>query len=427
MSIFGAMTPRRARQLWYAPVLGTATALMMVRLLALPKILDVTNFARLSVVFLVSSTFVMLACLGLQALLQRDMPILFVQGRERAARILLVQCVLVAYACAAVAMLGAVALPVNVGSPAALLALGLVHGLSQQLFMLASVESRSRGEPLRFAMQSLTRSLLIIAAGLATAFATKSAAGVPVAEAIVSLMIAHRILWQTVADTRPATYGLMQLALRRLPKLDWRAAFVLLLVSLLGFALANADRWAAASLLRLDAFANYAFAGSVLAIGASLQALLNASVYPMLARLYARSGEPACYALCSRLSLAMLAAALLLAVPAYYALSEAVRRWYPAYAMAIALLPPFLLVAAFRVSDFWSSYMMITGYQDKLLKTNVLAGAAGALVWALATRPWDASPQTPQQLALLAAALCVSGYAAVALVSLRCSRAKVRG
>jgi hypothetical protein len=95
--------------------------------------------------------------------------------------------------------------------------------------------------------------------------------------------------------------------------------------------------------------------------------------------------------------------------------------------MAIVLLPPFLLVAAFRVSDFWSSYMMITGYQDKLLKTNVLAGAAGALVWALATRPWDASPQTPQQLALLAAALCVSGYAAVALVSLRCSRAKVRG
>src|SRR5438094_432985 len=128
---FGAMTPRSARQLWYAPVLALATALMMVRLFALARLLDIPNFAQLSAALLVSTTFTMLGCLGLQSLLQRDMPIMFVRGRERAARVLLAQSVVVAYASALVAMLAAFVVPLDFGSPANLVVLGIVHGLSQ--------------------------------------------------------------------------------------------------------------------------------------------------------------------------------------------------------------------------------------------------------------------------------------------------------
>src|SRR5688572_29095745 len=106
MSI-GPLTPRRARQLWYAPVLAVATALMMLRLFALAALLDIPNFAQVGVGLLVSSTFTMLACLGLQSVLQRDMPVMFVRGRERAARVLLAQCVVAAYASAAVAVAAA--------------------------------------------------------------------------------------------------------------------------------------------------------------------------------------------------------------------------------------------------------------------------------------------------------------------------------
>src|SRR3954471_9310997 len=138
---FGALTPRRARQLWYAPVLAAATALMMVRLLAFARVMDLPGFAQISAALLVSSTFTTLGCFGLQSLLQRDMPVLFVRGREWAARVLLAQSVAVAYASALVAMLTAYAAPFDFGSPANLVALGVVHGLSQQLFILASVES----------------------------------------------------------------------------------------------------------------------------------------------------------------------------------------------------------------------------------------------------------------------------------------------
>jgi O-antigen/teichoic acid export membrane protein len=412
--MFGEMTPRRARQLWYAPVLALATALMMLRLFALARLLDIPNFAQLSAALLVSTTFTMLGCLGLQSLLQRDMPVMFVRGRERAARVLLAQSVLVAYASAVVAMLAAFVVPLDFGSPANLVALGIVHGLSQQLFVVASVESRSRGEPLRFAVQSLVRSLIIVAAGLATARVTRSAPAVVVAEALVSLVLAHGLMWGTVV------VATLRIALDRVKRIDWHAAWVLLLVSLLAFALTYADRWGAASVLGAHDFANYAFAGTVLAIGLSAQSLVNASVFPMLARLYAREGQRACFVLCSRLSLIALVGGLVLAVPAYFVLDWAVRRWYPAYDVALALLAPFLLVAAFRVSDFWSSYMMITGFQGRLLKTNLLAGAAAAALWALLARPWAGAG--PAQFAMLAVLLAVIGYAAVVFASWRCSR-----
>jgi O-antigen/teichoic acid export membrane protein len=412
--MFGEMTPRRARQLWYAPVLALATALMMLRLFALARLLDIPNFAQLSAALLVSTTFTMLGCLGLQSLLQRDMPVMLVRGRERAARVLLAQSVLVAYASAVVAMLAAFVVPLDFGSPANLVALGIVHGLSQQLFVVASVESRSRGEPLRFAVQSLVRSLIIVAAGLATARVTRSAPAVVVAEALVSLALAHGLMWGTVVAAT------LRIALDRVKRIDWHAAWVLLLVSLLAFALTYADRWGAASVLGAHDFANYAFAGTVLAIGLSAQSLVNASVFPMLARLYAREGQRACFVLCSRLSLIALVGGLVLAVPAYFVLDWAVRRWYPAYDVALALLAPFLLVAAFRVSDFWSSYMMITGFQGRLLKTNLLAGAAAAALWALLARPWAGAG--PAQFAMLAVLLAVIGYAAVVFASWRCSR-----
>jgi hypothetical protein len=79
---------------------------------------------------------------------------------------------------------------------------------------------------------------------------------------------------------------------------------------------------------------------------------------------------------------------------------------------------PFLVVAAFRVSDFWSSYLMIVGFQGRLLRTNLVAGAAAAIAWLLAA----GREGTPQAFAWLAVALAVAGYAAVAAAAWRTSR-----
>ncbi len=413
MKALGEFTPRRLRQLWYVPVLAAATGLMMVRLLVLARLLDVTVFAVLGLALLVSSTVGMVACFGLQSLLQRDMPVMFVRGREQAARVLLGQSLLAAYAVAALAVPLALLWSPPGRAEAGAVVLGVLHGLAQQLFVLATVESRSRGEPLRFALQSLARSFGVVACGLAVAAGTGSAEWVVLAEAAVSLLLAHQLVARTFAGARAGLPGTLALAVRRRARLDWRAALTLLLVSLVGFLVANADRWAAAASLDLSDFGAYAFAGTLLTMGVALQAMLNASVYPMLARLHAREGAAACFSLAARLSLGLLGAALVASVPLYFLCAKAIRAWYPAYAPAIDLLPPFLFVASLRVSDFWSSYLMIVGLHDRLLRVNVAAGAVAALAWAAAVRPWQSAPDAADFAALLALLGLVT-YAAVA-------------
>lgn len=148
-----ALSPHRLRQLWYAPVLGLAMGLMMVRTLVMAKLLSVPSFAQYSGGLLVSSTFCMLGCLGLQSLLQREMPVQIVWHRERAAVVLLMQCLIVTTGCAIIGLLLVAAGFSVAGLTSNFLAIGIFHGLSQQVFLIATVESRSRGESLYFARQ----------------------------------------------------------------------------------------------------------------------------------------------------------------------------------------------------------------------------------------------------------------------------------
>src|SRR5690606_1170224 len=52
---------------------------------------------------------------------------------------------------------------------------GILHGLSQQLFLVVTTESRSARETSRYSMQSLVRAILIIGLAVPVAMATGSA------------------------------------------------------------------------------------------------------------------------------------------------------------------------------------------------------------------------------------------------------------
>ena len=105
-----------------------------------------------------------------------------------------------------------------------------------------------------------------------------------------------------------------------------------------------------------------------------------------------------------------------------YLLGYGVRRWYPQFDDAIVLLPLFLGIGVLRVSDFWSSFLLITGLEERLLRVNVAAALTGALAWALVVRPWSGETIAAAQVGWLAALLTLSAYAATAAVSLRARR-----
>lgn len=417
MSAFQAVTPRQLRQLWYLPLLAAAMAMMMARVLLMARLLDVPGFARYSAGLLVATTFVMLGCLGLFALFQRDMPVMLARGRSRRAMVRMMQCLLLAGALAGALIV--LALPLGGAEFSAdVIGWGLATGLSQQVFLLATTESRSHGEPVRYAWQNLWRAVAILGASGAAAAASGSAAWALAAEAIVSLALSAAIV---AAASRRAAIRVRVLAgaaARGWRRLPWRAALVFLALSLATASLMQVDRWLSASLLGTEAFAQYAFAGVAVLIAGAVQSMVNASVYPMIARRYALAGRAVAFALGARVSLAVLAASLLLCLPAYALAAFAIGRWYPAYLPALALLPVLLPVCAARVSDFWSSYLAITGHERKLLALNLAVGALGCAAWAtaMASRAGAAAPQ-PVDFAWLALVLAAGSHVTAAIVA----------
>ena len=411
---FPSLSPRRLRQLWYVPLLVLAMALMMLRMLVMARLVDVPTFAEFSGGMLVSATFCMLGCLGLQSMLQREWPVNLVRRQELRALVRAAQCAIVAAACCALGLLAAgLGLKVAGMSPA-LLAVGLLSGLSQQLFLIATVESRSRGEALRFSLQNLLRAVAALGLSVLVAVTTGSALAALAVDALVTIALSAGYFQRSLAHVKWSALAVGVLALRRLRRVQWRSALTLMVVMVVGFALLNADRWVASEVLGTIGFAHYSFAWIVLSIAQSAQVVINASMYPMLARRFAEHGRGVAFRVCLRACVALLVLGAVAAVPLGLLLDFSVRRWYPQFVDATALLPIFLAIAVLRVSDFWSSFLLITGFESRLLRLNVAVAIGGAIVWALIVRPGTGTALSPTEVAGLAAVFTLGAYAAAA-------------
>lgn len=411
---FRLRTLHRLRHLWYAPVLALGMGLMMVRLLIMARILDLPGYALYSAGLLVSSSFLMLGCLGLQSLLQRDLPMLIVRRREQAGGVLLMQSVLVASICAAIGAVVVVLSELSLaGLTPMLLVTALIHGLSLQLFLVATIESRSRGESLRFANQNLIRALFLLVAGSAVAASGLGATMVLITESVLSLLLAIWLFRKQFDAIPMRLIAALSLAWRRFPLIPWHSALALLAVASFGFLASNADRWFAAQQLTVSAFAQYSFAWTVLMVAQSLQVVVNAFLFPLLARCFAIRGGGIAYLTTVKASLSLLGFGTLMAVPLWVLLDYFIGRWFVAYQDASSLLPVFLVIAVLRLSDFWSSYLLVIGHETRLLALNVLSASLAIVIWLLSIRV-DPNLIQIKQVALLALLLATISYAVVA-------------
>jgi O-antigen/teichoic acid export membrane protein len=408
------LTSHRLRQLWYAPVLALALGLMMVRVLIMARILDLSAFATYSAGLLVSSSFLMLGCLGLQSLLQREFPMLIVHRREFAGGVLTMQCGLVATACLAIGVAAVTLIDMSLaGLSPLLLVIALMHGLSLQLFLVATVESRSRRQPLRFANQNLFRALVLIFAGTTVAASGLGAAAVLVTEAMSSLILTAWLFRKQFSAVPLRPTAAIALAWRRFPRIPWRSALALLAVAFSSFIVTYADRWFAAQQLSVSAFAQYSFAWTVLMVAQSVQGLINTSLFPWLARSFAMRGGAIAYSATLKASLFLFAGGALMFLPLWALLDYSIAKWFSSYQEARSLIPVFLVIALFRLSDFWSSYLLVIGQEARLLILNFLSASVAALLWILWV--WlDKAVLQISQVALLAFLLTAVGYTVAA-------------
>lgn len=368
-------------QAWYVPILAISMGLMMLRPLVMARLFNTEEFAVYSAGLLISSTFCMLGCLGIQPMLQRKMPMHLMSGKEFASIVLLIQGAFIAIVTAlSFSSLGFSGLSIT-GMNSEGFAISMFHGLSQQLFVLATIESRSRGEPLRFSFQYLIRAGLVATGASIVAFYTLSPLITLFVEALLSIGVAYLIMVRVVSRNSTSVIYLIISAVRTMRKIRWREAFALMAVMVIGFTLVNIDRWLAATWLSAQQFAWYAFAWILLAISQSAHSIINSSVYPSLARRYVLKGRPSSFMLAAKVSFSLLIVAILFILPAYYFMKVLILNWFSDYFVSIKLIPIFLALALVRLTDFWSSYLVIIGKERLLLTINVAVGSIVFIVW----------------------------------------------
>lgn len=363
----------------YVPILACAMGIMFARTLLAARVLDVPEFGLFSVGMLLSNSFCMLGCLGFYLLLQRDLPKLIAKRRRLRGAVMLRQTLLLAiagFACL---------LPLSfVGffsvSPM-FFAVSLFNGLAQQIFLVVTLQSRSEGQSIRFAVENFGRALAAFVIIGLSGMLSEDAAVMLLAEAVITFAISTEIFSVLCRQGGLSSVALWVVAARGLVKVRWATPLTLLATGVVGFVMLNGDRWLAAALLGHDQFALYAFAGIVLLLAQSVQSMINVSVFPHLAQSYAISGKIATGRKALRYSMIVLVSSFCLSLPVYWLTGQAIDVLFPSYGMSMQFLGWFLLIASLRMADFLTSFLIIAGNEACLLAINVGAVGFSVLVW----------------------------------------------
>lgn len=416
-----SLLPANTAQLWYVPIATLAMALMFARLLIYAAQMATPEYASLSAGFLVSGLLAMLASLGLQPLAQRELPGMLVRRRSRAAVVLLTQAILVSFA---LTVLGIVATAAGAPWPAldpATAVIAFLHGLAQQVFLLCTVESRSRGSAVQFGWQSLARAVIILGSGWLAAWQMHGAMATLAAEGIACGFVDAFLLKGIFERGHLKMWMGIRLAMRRVHGQRWSAALVMLMAGMMSYVATNVDRWLAGSMLDREAFAAYSFGWVVLLAGMQAQVIVNSAAFPWLARRAATRGHSSALGSSAALSILVMVCAALVAVPGTLAARVVVEQHWPGFVASIDLIPVFALCAVLRLGEFWSSYLLVAGHERALLRVTLGASVVASLAWWLAFGRYS-QPMTAYHMAMLPLFLTLATYVASVLASLLMAR-----
>jgi len=399
----GGLTRRRLKAAIYVPILGLGMALTMVRVLVYARILSNQAFAELNLVLIISTISMTFVGFGLFSDLQRKMPI---DLQRHAVALAVARLVLAIAGTLAVASVG---LPLVLAAAASgLLApiagpIGIVHGLSQQLFLAATTESRSARETLRYSTQSLVRALLIIGLAVPVAMASGSAVMALATEALLNFAAAGLIILRTTSRYNIRREEVLRQLSGLWKQVNTSAMAYLVLFSFVVAASSNVDRWLAAKFLPTTEFAYYSFAAIITMMAYSTQALLNAAIYPAIAGRLAISPESA-FRMSAKSSCAMLACGLIACLPGIPLAKWIISSHFPDYLDALPLITAMAISGAFRLANFWTSFLIIAEMQRLALVANLAAMLLPLAGWSLVSTPSTVS------IAYLALAVSVCSF-----------------
>jgi len=356
-------------------------ALMFGRVLIMARLLSVEEFAVLNTVLLISVVVGMMAALGLLVELQRKLPVQLERRQIDAALSQIAVTVLGSVAASVLVLLILFGVSMIWELSRSVILAGVVHGVTQQVFIVVATESRSNGDTVRYSIQTLARATLILVFAVPIAILTRSAIAVLLMEALVAAVLSVLMLRSVLVNANQRARDAFGRGMSQVRQVNWASMAALVAATVVVTMAGYVDRWLAVWVLSVPNFAEYSFASIALVIAQSLQILVNASVFPALARRRALRGPRSAFRLAAVTAGATLAGCGLVAVPCLVIAAPVIDRYFPGYGGALPLLPVVAVTACFRISDFWTGFLLVDGRERGVVLINIPAVAAAILVW----------------------------------------------
>ena len=403
------------QQYLYVFILAASMMIMMVRPLLAASILDRVEFSKYSIGMLISSSFTMVGCFGLQLMLQRDMPSNIISGNLRKSVTALFSSIIISFIFLLFLIVACFSFMFTLSSLGTLgVIIALLNGFSQQVFILSTIESRSSGKYLVFSFQNLIRASFVFSAMFLVVSLTNSAIDAMLVEFITSLVVSYTIIYKLLIRYCLRIKSMFILSFRNILKLKWKTPLSLMSTVVLGYLLLNIDRWVAVKTLDAIIYSDYALAAIVLMAAQSVQSIINSSVFSSLVIRRKKRNSKECFTLAKTVSITLLVVGLLVCIPGYFIIKGFVLYFYPDYILSISIVPVFMAAGLFRASDIWSSYLIVIGEEKLLSIINVFIIFLSLLIWLFVVYFMGISLLIVSYLALLSSSL---GYVTVMLVS----------
>lgn len=345
------------KNIFYAPILILSALILMFRFLYVAKFLNPEQYATYSFIILISSTYTIFSTFGIQSVLQRDMPILFYNKRNIHANTLLMKSLIVNLFVFSIFTIISLLIFLLSNSHQEII-FGILHGFTQQLFLLLSTESRSKLELNRLSFQNLSRAISVLIINTLIVNLSTSPYILILCESIVSIALSVYI-YLKIYNGRLYKYWLI--SIKTIQNLPWKSGFLFMLIAIISFSSANLDRWIASIYLSKLDFGIYSFYWNIITIASSLQVIVNTALYPYMSKKYVQFGSLYILKLTLYISIGLASLLFFTSDILIYLLEIIISHFFSLYASNTDIIIIFIFSSIFIFSNYLSSFLFVIG------------------------------------------------------------------
>jgi O-antigen/teichoic acid export membrane protein len=360
----------------FFPLIALANFLMFFRLLALAKIFNLSDFGQFSMGMLIANSFCLFGGVGFYQLLQQKLPRLHISKKKKEALILTNQAIVSTLSIFIIVVLIIFAFAGKLRYEPLFLLISAFAGLSQQLFLVFTLQSRSANDSLGYSLEILIRNFSVTITIVMLAIFFQSPVLCILTDAILTFVIGFIIFFK---NYNFFSLNYFFLSIKLLKNVEWKKIIYLFMLSAFGFFIANADRWIAGIYFDKQKFGLYSFGFLILTISQSVQAIINVVTFPSISNIYQIYGAKKAFIYTKKIAiLAITIAACFL--PFFFFLANfMIGRFYPSFFSVKYVIALFMIVSLFKISDFWSSFLIISGKEKILLFIQFVLSASSGL------------------------------------------------